>query len=157
GSDRDAGGGGLHRRPRHERRLEREHLAGAEPEVAPTGLVPADGGRHRDADDVDGLGHVLHPQGDPQVGVGPDVVVHRPAGALNNNIRANTNLRISLRVQDVAESVDVIGVPVAATIGRYQAGRGYLRLGPGEVFPFQTALVTGSTVETASTGITVRP
>jgi S-DNA-T family DNA segregation ATPase FtsK/SpoIIIE len=91
------------------------------------------------------------------LGVHMILATQRPGGAVNNNIRANTNLRISLRVQDVAESVDVIGVPVAAAIGRYQAGRGYLRLGPGEVFPFQTALVTGATVETASTGITVRP
>ncbi|HEV7536932.1 MAG TPA: FtsK/SpoIIIE domain-containing protein, partial [Acidimicrobiia bacterium] len=91
------------------------------------------------------------------LGVHMILATQRPGGAVNNNIRANTNLRISLRVQDVAESADVIGSPLAAAIGRYQAGRGYLRLGPGETFPFQTALVTGVTQETVATGITVRP
>ncbi|MDQ4098764.1 MAG: FtsK/SpoIIIE domain-containing protein, partial [Actinomycetota bacterium] len=91
------------------------------------------------------------------LGVHMILATQRPGGAVNNNIRANTNLRISLRVQDVAESIDVIGSPQAAAIGRYQAGRGYLRLGPGETFPFQTALVTGVTKKTVSTGINVRP
>ncbi|HEV7864895.1 MAG TPA: FtsK/SpoIIIE domain-containing protein, partial [Acidimicrobiia bacterium] len=35
--------------------------------------------------------------------------------------------------------------PLAASIGRRQAGRGYVRLGASEVFPFQAALVTGVT------------
>ncbi len=91
------------------------------------------------------------------LGVHMILATQRPGGAVNNNIRANTNLRISLRVQDVAESMDVIGSQQAAAIGRYQAGRGYLRLGPGETFPFQTALVTGVTQEAVATGITVRP
>lgn len=91
------------------------------------------------------------------LGVHMILATQRPGGAVNNNIRANTNLRISLRVQDVAESVDVLNSPLAATIARYQAGRGYLRLGPGEVFPFQTALVTGTTVEQTSTGVRTSP
>jgi S-DNA-T family DNA segregation ATPase FtsK/SpoIIIE len=87
------------------------------------------------------------------LGVHMILATQRPGGAVNNNIRANTNLRIALRVQDVAESVDVLNSPLAATIARYQAGRGYLRLGPGEVFPFQTALVTGTTVAQTSAGV----
>jgi S-DNA-T family DNA segregation ATPase FtsK/SpoIIIE len=87
------------------------------------------------------------------LGVHMILATQRPGGAVNNSIRANTNLRISLRVQDVAESVDVLNSPLAAAIARYQAGRGYLRLGPSEVFPFQTALVTGTTVAQASTGV----
>jgi DNA segregation ATPase FtsK/SpoIIIE, S-DNA-T family len=86
------------------------------------------------------------------LGVHMILATQRPGGAVNNNIRANTNLRIALRVQDVAESVDVLNSPLAATIARYQAGRGYLRLGPAEVFPFQAALVTGVTVAQESTG-----
>jgi S-DNA-T family DNA segregation ATPase FtsK/SpoIIIE len=71
------------------------------------------------------------------------LATQRPSGAIKDNIRANTNLRIALRVQDVGDSTDVIGVGSAAQIGRGQAGRAYVRLGPSEVVPIQTALVTG--------------
>jgi S-DNA-T family DNA segregation ATPase FtsK/SpoIIIE len=77
------------------------------------------------------------------LGVHMLLATQRPSGAIKDNIRANTNLRIALRVQDVEDSTDVIGVRSAAYIGRGQPGRGYVRLGPGEVVPIQTALVTG--------------
>jgi S-DNA-T family DNA segregation ATPase FtsK/SpoIIIE len=77
------------------------------------------------------------------LGVHMLLATQRPSGAIKDNIRANTNLRIALRVQDMEDSTDVIGVPSAAYIGRGQPGRGYVRLGPGEVVPIQTALVTG--------------
>ena len=67
------------------------------------------------------------------------------AGAVSANIRTNTNLRIALRVIDAADSSDVIDGPEAARIGRHQPGRGFVRLGPAEVVPFQAALVTGVT------------
>src|SRR5439155_631833 len=50
------------------------------------------------------------------LGVHMILATQRPGGAVNNNIRANTNLRISLRVQDVAESVDVLNSPPAAPL-----------------------------------------
>ncbi|MDQ3932399.1 MAG: FtsK/SpoIIIE domain-containing protein, partial [Actinomycetota bacterium] len=78
------------------------------------------------------------------------LATQRPSGAVKDNIRANTNLRIALRVQDAADSSDVIGLPGAAQISRSQPGRGYVRLGPGEVVPIQTALVTGVTREDAT-------
>lgn len=89
------------------------------------------------------------------LGVHMILATQRPGGAVNDNIRANTNLRISLRVQEAAESADIIGVPLAAQIGRRQAGRGYVRLGASDVFPFQAALVTGVTKkdETTSVGV----
>lgn len=71
------------------------------------------------------------------------LATQRPQGVINDQIRANTNLRIALRVQDPADSVDVLGVRTAAAIGRAQAGRGYVRLGAGDVQGFQGALVTG--------------
>ena len=70
-------------------------------------------------------------------------VEQRPSGAVSDDIRANTNLRIALRVQDAADSTDVIGGPLAARISRDRPGRAYVRLGPGEVVTIQTALVTG--------------
>ena len=71
------------------------------------------------------------------------LATQRPSGAVKDNIRANTNLRIALRVQDDGDSTDVIGKPDAAKIGRDQPGRAFVRLGPSEVVPIQTALVTG--------------
>ena len=71
------------------------------------------------------------------------LATQRPQGAINDNIRANTNLRIALRVQDAADSTDVIDVPDAAAIPRTAPGRAYVRLGPGEVVAIQTALSTG--------------
>ena len=39
------------------------------------------------------------------LGVHMILATQRPGGAVNDNIRANTNLRISLRVQEAAESL----------------------------------------------------
>ncbi|WP_052720807.1 FtsK/SpoIIIE domain-containing protein [Actinoplanes rectilineatus] len=76
------------------------------------------------------------------LGVHLILATQRPSGAVNDNIRTNTNLRVALRVQDAADSVDVIGVREAAELSRLLPGRAYVRLGPGEVVPIQTALVT---------------
>lgn len=73
------------------------------------------------------------------------LATQRPAGVVRDDIRANTALRVALRVQDDAESTDVLGVPLAAAISRRHVGRGWLRLGPGEVEAFQTAYVSGRT------------
>ena len=72
------------------------------------------------------------------------LATQRPAGVIRDNVRANTNMRLALRVQDRADSTDVLGDPGAASIARSQPGRGLVRLGPGELVPFQTALVTGA-------------
>ena len=58
-------------------------------------------------------------------------------------MRANTNLRIALRVQDDGDSLDVIGIADAARLSRRTPGRAYLRLGSGDVTEFQAALVSG--------------
>jgi len=72
------------------------------------------------------------------------LATQRPGGVVGDAIRANTNLRVSLRVQDHADSVDVIGTPVAADLGRHQPGRGFLRRGPGDIVAFQAARVSGA-------------
>jgi S-DNA-T family DNA segregation ATPase FtsK/SpoIIIE len=59
-------------------------------------------------------------------------------------IRANTALRICLRVTDPAESSDVIGTPEAALLERGTPGRGYLRSGRGLTM-FQAAHPAGRT------------
>lgn len=73
------------------------------------------------------------------------LATQRPAGVVTDNIRANTNLRIALRVSDVAESMDVLGSPVAAYFERQIPGRAALRVGPSELVTFQAAYVGGWT------------
>jgi S-DNA-T family DNA segregation ATPase FtsK/SpoIIIE len=71
------------------------------------------------------------------------LATQRPSGVVSAEIRANTNLRISLRVTDPADSADVIGVPDAATISQSHPGRAYVRLGHASLVPFQAGRVGG--------------
>jgi S-DNA-T family DNA segregation ATPase FtsK/SpoIIIE len=84
------------------------------------------------------------------------LATQRPSGAVNENIRANANLRICLRVQTPQDSSDVIDSPAAARIGRTQPGRAQVRLGPSELVPIQTALVTGATATGPPRAVDVR-
>jgi S-DNA-T family DNA segregation ATPase FtsK/SpoIIIE len=68
----------------------------------------------------------------------------RPAGVITSDIRANTNLRIALRVTDPGESSDVIDTKDAAFISAATPGRALVRLAHQLVVPFQTAYVGGS-------------
>jgi DNA segregation ATPase FtsK/SpoIIIE, S-DNA-T family len=79
------------------------------------------------------------------LGVHLILATQRPAGVVNDHIRTNTNLRIALRVQDAADSTDVIGERAAAELSRHRPGRAYVRLGPDEVVPIQSALITCAT------------
>lgn len=67
------------------------------------------------------------------------LATQRPSGSVNDNIKANTNLRISLRMLDGAESTAVIGTTDAAAIPAPLKGRGFARMGPGELTAFQSA------------------
>ncbi|WP_306214871.1 FtsK/SpoIIIE domain-containing protein [Actinoplanes sp. RD1] len=91
------------------------------------------------------------------LGVHLILATQRPSGAVNDNIRTNTNLRVALRVQDAADSIDVIGVRDAAELSRLLPGRAYVRLGPGEVVPIQTALVTCVSAESTDASVAVAP
>ena len=71
------------------------------------------------------------------------LATQRPSGAVSADIRANTNLRIALRVTDPAESSDVIDAPDAAGIAKSTPGRAYVRLGHGSLVPFQAGRVGG--------------
>lgn len=85
------------------------------------------------------------------------LATQRPSGAVDQNIRANTNLRICLRVQTPQDSADVIDSPAAATIGRDLPGRAYVRLGPSELIPVQAALVTAASAASGGTALRVAP
>lgn len=71
------------------------------------------------------------------------LATQRPSGVVSADIRANTNLRIALRVTDEGESRDVIDAPEAGRIAASTPGRGYARLGPAGVLPFQAGRVGG--------------
>lgn len=85
------------------------------------------------------------------------LATQRPSGAVNANIKANTNLRIALRVQDPADSTDIIDTPAAAGIARNTPGRAFLRRGPSDVVAIQTAIGTSSHTRMSSGPIRVRP
>ncbi|MBA3606265.1 MAG: hypothetical protein H0W46_09915, partial [Acidimicrobiia bacterium] len=85
------------------------------------------------------------------------LATQRPAGIVDNKIRANTNLRIALRVQDDSDSVDVVGTRDAAALPRRTPGRAVARLGAGELIILQTAWSSGVRQSGPGRGVVVRP
>ncbi len=71
------------------------------------------------------------------------LATQRPSGVVSAEIRANTNLRVALRVPDSADSSDVIDAQDAARIPASAPGRAYVRLGHNSLVPFQTARIGG--------------
>ncbi|WP_370097642.1 FtsK/SpoIIIE domain-containing protein [Streptacidiphilus sp. MAP12-20] len=71
------------------------------------------------------------------------LATQRPSGVVSAEIRANTNLRVALRVTDSGESTDVIDARDAASIAASTPGRAYARLGHSSLIPFQTGRVGG--------------
>ncbi|MHA7219107.1 FtsK/SpoIIIE domain-containing protein [Arthrobacter sp. MDT1-48-3] len=90
------------------------------------------------------------------LGVHMILATQRPAGVVSEDILANTNLRVALRVQSREDSSNVIGVPAASAIGRAQMGRAYVKLGQDEITPVQTALVTGRVQAGGGAAVDVR-
>ena len=73
------------------------------------------------------------------LGVHLVLATQRPAGTVSDRIRANTQLKIALRVQDRADSNDVIGSPMAALLPRARSGMAVVRVGSDEPITIQTA------------------
>lgn len=69
------------------------------------------------------------------------LATQRPNGAVSPAVRANTAIRIALRVADTVDSSDVIGVPDAAEIDSHTPGRGFVRIGARDPLLFHTARV----------------
>lgn len=76
------------------------------------------------------------------------LATQRPAGVIKDNLRANTNLRLALRVADEDDSRDVLGSPDAAFFDPDLPGRAVSKTGPGRLVPFQTAYAGARTGET---------
>ncbi len=83
------------------------------------------------------------------------LATQRPAGVVNDDIRANTNLRLALRLHDRADAMDVVGDELPAKFPRGLPGRAALRLGPDELVVFQAARCTGAAAEGERGGIVV--
>ena len=73
------------------------------------------------------------------------LATQRPAGVIKDNLRANTNLRVALRMADADDSTDILGVPDAAGFDPAVPGRGAMKAGPGRIVPFQTGYAGGWT------------
>jgi S-DNA-T family DNA segregation ATPase FtsK/SpoIIIE len=77
------------------------------------------------------------------------MATQRPSGVIKDSLRANTNLRVALRVADEADSTDVLGVPLASSFDPGTPGRAAAKLGPGRVADFQAAYLGGRTMRAA--------
>jgi len=77
------------------------------------------------------------------LGVHLILATQRPSGVVSPVIRANTNLRIALRVTDDSESTDVIDARDAARIAKSTPGRAYARTGFSALTAFQAGRVGG--------------
>jgi S-DNA-T family DNA segregation ATPase FtsK/SpoIIIE len=91
------------------------------------------------------------------LGVHLVLATQRPAGVVSADIKANTNLRIALRVTDPGESTDVLETKDAALISRSTPGRAYARVGTGAVTAFQSARVGGHALGATRVAATVHP
>lgn len=67
------------------------------------------------------------------------LATQRPAGVVRDDVRANTELRICLRVADRADALDVVADPRPATFDRSRPGRALMRTGADEVVEMQVA------------------
>ncbi|MGB7963218.1 MAG: FtsK/SpoIIIE domain-containing protein [Propionicimonas sp.] len=73
------------------------------------------------------------------------LATQRPAGVIKENLRANTNLRVALRMADTDDSIDILGDPMAAHFDPSTPGRGAVKTGPGRTQTFQTGYAGGWT------------
>lgn len=96
---------------------------------------------------VDGVVNVA--QRGRSLGLHLILATQRPAGVIKGNLRANTNLRIALRVADADDSNDVIDSPMAAYFDQELPGRAVAKTGPGRYISFQTGYVGGHTSDQA--------
>jgi S-DNA-T family DNA segregation ATPase FtsK/SpoIIIE len=94
---------------------------------------------------VDGVVNVA--QRGRSLGLHLVLATQRPAGVIKDNLRANTNLRVALRMADDDDSVDVIGVSDAAAFAPDLPGRAIVKTGAGRLSTFQSAYVGGWTTD----------
>jgi S-DNA-T family DNA segregation ATPase FtsK/SpoIIIE len=96
---------------------------------------------------VDGVVNVA--QRGRSLGLHLVLATQRPAGVIKDNLRANTNMRIALRMADADDSDNVVGSPLAATFDAEIPGRAVVKLGHGRLHLFQSGYVGGWTPDEA--------
>ena len=79
------------------------------------------------------------------------MATQRPAGVIKDNLRANTNLRVALRMADEQDSQDVLGEKTAAFFDPSTPGRAAAKTGPGRIVQFQSAYPGAKTPATVVT------
>ncbi|BDZ41253.1 cell division protein FtsK [Paraoerskovia sediminicola] len=103
---------------------------------------------------VDGMIDVA--QRGRSLGIHLILATQRPAGVIKDNLRANTPLRVALRMADESDSSDVVDVKDAAHFDPAVPGRGVVKTGPGRLQSFQSGYAGGWTSrEPARTAIEV--
>lgn len=95
---------------------------------------------------VDGVVDVA--QRGRSLGVHLIMATQRPAGVIKDNLRANTNLRVALRMADETDSSDVIGDQIAAHFDAGTPGRAVAKTGPGRLTMFQAGYTGGWSLDT---------
>jgi S-DNA-T family DNA segregation ATPase FtsK/SpoIIIE len=78
------------------------------------------------------------------------MATQRPAGVIKDNLRANTNLRVALRMADADDSVDVVGDKSASAFDPSIPGRAVAKTGPGRLTSFQSGYAGGWTSSDAA-------
>ena len=84
------------------------------------------------------------------------MATQRPAGVIKDNLRANTNLRVALRMADESDSRDVVDDPIAGSFSPSIPGRGIAKTGPGRLTMFQSAYAGGWTTDDDDVAADVR-
>ena len=87
------------------------------------------------------------------LGVHLFLATQRPAGVVSDLIRANTDLKIAMRMQEPADAIDVIGTPEAAELARDRRGTGFVRFGTTTPVLTQVAYCGGPAKESACTTV----
>ena len=79
------------------------------------------------------------------LGVHLILATQKPAGVVNEQIRSNTKFRVCLKVQDKADSMDMLERPEAA--GLRETGRFYLQVGYNEQFALGQSAWSGASYQ----------
>jgi S-DNA-T family DNA segregation ATPase FtsK/SpoIIIE len=81
------------------------------------------------------------------------MATQRPAGVISDAIRANTSLRIALRLPDEDDSRDVLGTPAAARLPRDLPGRALVRFDHDRLLEVQVAHAGAAATATSLTRV----
>ncbi len=102
---------------------------------------------------VDGIVDIA--QRGRSLGIHLILATQRPAGVIKDNLRANTNIRIALRMADPADSVDVIKDDAAAAFDSARPGRAALKCGSDPAIAFQSAWLGGQEADAPDSPVVV--